>query len=136
MLCGWSFPSDTPNLLIDSALFGEEYVYFSKDDVKGLQVDEQSVINISNHNIGGYTNGGRYLIFEPFDLNPYYEEVLQDSENQDYVIQVDYYINEVIENNFPVEEVDNNKYLYVIGCAILFILMICNMPRQKGKIKW
>lgn len=121
LLSGYTFPSDAPYLVINSNHGQNERVYFAQNLVQYLYVGDDYVISSYSSNLNGYTSSGVNIIWTPYSL-PYYRENLNN---------VTVNISEVVENHlYPTDRdrISHNYELYMF--AVLGGLMIICMMKK------
>lgn len=71
LLCGFTYPSDSPNVLVNCSLGNNVRIYFPVDRVGDLFVSENQIINKSSSTIYGYYGDIR-ISFSTFEQPSYY----------------------------------------------------------------
>lgn len=118
ILTGFTFPDNTPYLLVRSNKQDEDKIYFNVDEVQYISFNGVQPVNISSHNIFGYCSDNIVITFSPFNSGTY-----NNGGSEHY-----YTVYEILENNlYPdntKKQINQNYNIYVL-CLLGGILILC-----------
>lgn len=108
LLVGYTFPSDAPNIVINSNRGNNETIYFAKNMVEYLTVEGNNVISSYSGNLVGFASNGNNITWQCYDT-PFY---------RDGYSTINVNISQVVENNlYPTDRsiISKNYELYLIA---------------------
>lgn len=118
LMAGWSFPDQSPYVIVDCQLGNNYPIHFAENMVQYLHVSDTSILSSYSGSVYGYGLGDMRITWQTYNT-PYYSSGYQ---------SVDLRITQVKENHlydYSTEKRINVNYSYiVISCMVMMIILL------------